>query len=667
MALKVFGRGLAVSLVVCSVLASAPSGPWDAFNFAPPSRTVYARYVHQTGGNVTGATDLLSEGSATLSGSGSYVTLDFGYEVGGWVSLNFDVVSEGSAISLAFTESPLFISPFLSDDSSYPSANMSYDGVLHVPAPLSKGFWTQPTAQLRGGYRFLTIASTSSSAVSISNVSCEISFMPHVEDMRDYSGYFYSTDPQFVDENFLTRLWYSGAYTVQTNTVPLDTGRQIPIAPSPGWANNATLGVAGPIIVDGAKRDRAVWPGDMGIAVPTQFVSTNDLLPTRNALSTMFAAQDPTTGALPESGPPLSQRGSDTYHGWTLVGAHNYVLYSGDTAWLANTWANYTKAVAYLTGKVQANGLLNVTGLRDWGRKGQGGYNSEANAIYYKVLTNSVELATWLDDTELADAYAANASALKSVFNDAFWLADAGMYRDNLTSTLTPQDANSFAILFNLTESADQVASVSDGLTKNWGLYGSTSPELPDNIAPFIGGFELQAHFVAGNDARAMDLLRREWGYMLYTPLSVQSTLLEGYTSNGSLYYRSYQGYNYDPAYVSHSHGWSSGPTSALSFYVLGLQVTSPQGKTWSVAPHTAGLPYAEGGYETPLGWFGVDWVSKDGWFNITVDTPAGTSGSVRIPYSGTTTIDGAVAPGVSSGTLQLSGGVHTIVVRLAA
>lgn len=169
---------------------------------------------------------------------------------------------------------------------------MSYDGVLHVSAPLSTGFWTQPRAQLRGGYRFLTIASTSSSAVSISNVSCEISFMPHVEDMRNYSGYFYSTDPEFVDENFLTRvsivqsplrgslgdnsefqLWYSGAYTVQTNTVPLDTGRQVPIVHSPGtyvrcvyaslptklitgWANNATLGVAGPIIVDGAKRDR---------------------------------------------------------------------------------------------------------------------------------------------------------------------------------------------------------------------------------------------------------------------------------------------------------------------------------------------------------------------------------------------------------------------------
>ena len=34
-----------------------------------------------------------------------------------------------------------------------------------------------------------------------------------------------------------------------------------------------------------------------------------------------------------------------------------------------------------------------------------------------------------------------------------------------------------------------------------------------------------------------MDLLRREWGYMLYTNLSVESTLLEGYTGNGSLLY----------------------------------------------------------------------------------------------------------------------------------
>ena len=119
----------------------------------------------------------------------------------------------------------------------------------------------------------------------------------------------------------------------------------------------------------------------MGIAVPTQFVSTNDLLPTKNALSTMFAAINPVTGALPESGPPLSQLGSDTYHAWTLVVTYNYVLYSGDFDWLQDVWSNYTHAVEYLAEKVDTSGLLNVTGLSDWGRVGQGGHNSEANAL----------------------------------------------------------------------------------------------------------------------------------------------------------------------------------------------------------------------------------------------------------------------------------------------
>lgn len=46
---------------------------------------------------------------------------------------------------------------------------------------------------------------------------------------------------------------------------------------------------------------------------------------------------------------------------------------------------------------------------------------------------------------------------------------------------------------------------------------------------------QLQAHFEAGNDTRAFDLLHREWGYILYTNLSVESTLVEGLTANGSL------------------------------------------------------------------------------------------------------------------------------------
>ncbi|KAF4588534.1 hypothetical protein EYR40_010086 [Pleurotus pulmonarius] len=651
------------TLLPLSAVASAPPGPWDQFNYAPASKVVFPSAIHEVDGGVENADRIVGgSGSATLSGSSSF-TLDFGIEVGGLISINFEKVSSSSSVALSFTESPLFIRRNASDDSSFPSANTTFDGVLRF-SPLERGLWQQPAATLRGGFRYLTIVNNDDDDLTISNVTCSISFMPHVTDLRVYSGYFSASDPVFKDKDFLTKVWYAGAYTIQTNTVPLNTGRKVPFAPAGTWFNNATLGVSGPIIVDGAKRDRAVWPGDMGIAVPSQFVSTNDLIPTRNALSTMFAAINPTTGALPESGPPLSQQGSDTYHAWTLIGTHNYFLYSGDVDWLRTIWSNYTKAVAFLEGKVDRRvGLMNVTGLRDWARLGGGGINAAGNALLYRVLVTASELASHLNDRSLSAAYSANATSIKARFNDVFWLPSAGMYKDNQTTTLCPQDANSFAVIFNVTNTPEQDKSISQGLTKNWNSLGSVAPELPNTISPFIGGFELQAHFIAGNDDLAMDLLRREWGYMLYTNLSVQSTLLEGYNSDGSIGYRGDRGYNNDPAYVSHAHGWSAGPTSALTFYVLGLTVTSPQGATWEVAPHLSGLNAAEGRFETPLGAYSASWrtLNEGGKvFEIDLVTPRGTSGVFRSPIAGGALIvDGKET--VNGDHIQLSGGKHTI------
>lgn len=62
--------------------ASAPSGPWDAFNYAPKSKTVYPAGIHSISGTVNNAQRLVhNSGSATLSGNGSWVALDFGVEV----------------------------------------------------------------------------------------------------------------------------------------------------------------------------------------------------------------------------------------------------------------------------------------------------------------------------------------------------------------------------------------------------------------------------------------------------------------------------------------------------------------------------------------------------------------------------------------------------------
>lgn len=132
--------------------------------------------------------------------------------------------------------------------------------------------------------------------------------------------------------------------------------------------------------------------------------------------------------------------------------------------------------------------------------------------------------------------------------------------------------------------------------------------------------------------------------------------------------YRYNVGYDDDPAYTSHSHGWSSGPTSALTFYLLGLTVTSTQGKTWTFAPHlNTGIPAAQGGFETPLGRFNATWsfdMDENGIdvFNARVSTPSNTVGTIKLPENmiGSLVRDGNhVLHGPSE--IQVQGGSHSL------
>ena len=99
---------------------------------------------------------------------------------------------------------------------------------------------------------------------------------------------------------------------------------------------------------------------------------------------------------------------------------------------------------------------------------------------------------------------------------------------------------------------------------------------------------------------------------------------------------------------------------------MLGLTVTSPQGATWQVAPHLSGLPSAEGGFTTPLGWFGVKWSSHKSTFSLTIDVPEGTSGVVKLPVSGKVSVNGQARRVEKGEGVQLAGGKHAIAVQVA-
>ncbi|KAI0133693.1 Six-hairpin glycosidase-like protein [Xylariales sp. AK1849] len=640
-------------------------GTWNSYIYAPDSRDVEPAYVLSSGISSSAAYN----GTVSLYGNNSEVVLDFGIEVGGITSLNYTIDGTGQ-LGLAWSEAKNFIGT-QSDGSN---GHFTPDGYLTLNLSTSgSGAYEVPIENLRGGFRYLTLflLTNESASIDISDISLEISFQPTWTNLQAYQGYFYSSD------DTLNKIWYSGAYTIQTNSVPVDTGRRIPFVAS-GWANDGILGNGSTIIVDGAKRDRAVWPGDMGVAVPSAFYSIGDLESVRNALQVMFDHQN-NDGSLPEAGPPLLQQNSDTYHLWTLIGTHTYVQYSNDTTFLNQNWGKYQAAMEYIYGKVLEPGLLNVTGTRDWARWQQGYNNSEANILLYRTLSTGSELAKWMGDTAgLSATYDDRASDLLTAINTYLWDSSYGAFRDNATdTTLYPQDANSMAVLFNIT-TLEQDQSISEVLTQNWNDIGAVSPELPGEISPFISSFEIQAHFLAGQASRALDLIRRSWGWYLNNPNGTESTVIEGYLANGSFAYRYDRGYSNDESYTSHAHGWSSGPTSALTNHVLGLTVTGLAGAEWTLTPQFGNLAFAEGGFSTTLGKFQASWCVMDGGenYNVTVSTPYGTAGQVLLPLlnnatEASVTFDGDAATWVMGTVGKLTGysqtvngGNHTFIVQ---
>jgi hypothetical protein len=452
--------------------------------------------------------------------------------------------------------------------------------------------------------------------VAISAVWVNCTAFPSQSNGRAYTGYFDSSS------SLLNRIWYSGAWTLQLSTLdPNEGGSLIDFnrnfdhnnAPQGAWYSNYTVASGTAVTTDGAKRDRMVWPGDMTIAVPGIAVSTYDMLAIRNALNVIFDHQY-SDGSMPYAGPPMGAFGefSDTYHLHTLVGTYYYVLYSGDLDWLKRRWAAYTKALGISIGKVDEFNLLHVSSGSDWNRWGMTGHNVEASAILYDVLKNSIKLASWIGEKETStrgEEWSTTRERLQRGISTLYCPLD-GMYSDNKgrrsctgPEKVLPQDGNSWVLMSGAFTSHEHAYNTSRSLRKRWNKYGAPAVEFPNVMSPFASSFELLGHIGAGNPDAAVELMELMWGYMLDGPGMTNSTTIEGYRVDGYIHYPAY----WADARNSHAHGWSSGPTTALTQGILGIELTSPLGATWKLVPHlTKWLSYATGGFATRLGKFEV-------------------------------------------------------------
>ena len=157
-------------------------------------------------------------------------------------------------------------------------------------------------------------------------------------------------------------------------------------------------------MVDGGKRDRLVWPGDIVVSAPSKFVSTGNLDAVKNALDSLFLLQQ-RDGRLPYAGtpyvsPPERFLFSFTYHLYTLLVLNDYYIYTGDFGYLARYWRPYRLAIDYALSQVDNSGMTNVTSTNDWLRSGMGGHNVEVRRSCSTLSVSGLILSYFIRQTQ---------------------------------------------------------------------------------------------------------------------------------------------------------------------------------------------------------------------------------------------------------------------------
>jgi alpha-L-rhamnosidase len=502
---------------------------------------------------------------------------------------------------------------------------------------------------VQGGERYQAITLNTPGTVVLSAAGIKAEFNNLGADA--YKGYFVSSD------DTLNKIWYDGVYTTQTDDVPIG-----------GVCSSATACSQAPTILDGAKRDRRPWSGDLSVEGRTLFDSlgfnaggSDYIRDTIGGFGSSPSANGEICGqtsnwvSYPASKVSCSVY-SPSYSMYYPINLAEYYLYSGDTAFATSQYQVMKNELAYENSTIDpATGLSTASG-RDWdfydGSKGgsgaQGGAAAATNMLSYQAHVNgawlagqlaahdpnSADAATWSAD---AATWSSQAASLKSAINAHLFNESKGVYQltstDNGThpATAVPQDANSQAIVFGVAPASSHAGILSYLQNSLWGTYGpqpySADAGYSTVISPFVSGYELDARFESGDTASALALTRNLWAPMVDK---------SGPFYTGTLWEKLGQDGNITDSNASLAHGWATAPVSAFDSYLLGATPVDPGYSTWQVKPQPGDLGWAEGQVPTADGALAVKWAQNtgNGSFHMQVVSPSGTGGQVYVPLA---------------------------------
>jgi hypothetical protein len=606
-----------------AALPTWPANPnWQALVPGPTNDDVRPVSVVRTQGSVTNAGALVGTGTATLTTtsttSPAAVVLDFGKEVGGTPYIQVSSSSPSSnTVRISTSEALQFLTntsgAFVNDNGS--QINLTVTSAQRY------------TGGLRGGFRFAAIELRTVGTVSLT--AAGLNFRAYRAGPAQYQGWFMSSDDQ------LNRMWYAGAYTTQMDMVPA------------GVASCFTQ----PVIFDGAKRDRAIWSGDLMITNPVAQLSlgTNSGPYVRgsiNAIMNLQASSGRLTSAVGFRGCGAFDY-AVTYSAYSAIIAVLYYKYTNDAAYVTSLLTRLRNALAYHATRLNANGLI-VTNDNDYWQTTQSGEVTEYSLAYYEFLQNMIWLESRVGSAANVTNYTNRANTLRNAINSRLFNTSAGLYvHTNTRTNIFPLDANMNAIRLGVAP-PERVAGILSYFRARWQAHGSQisqpAPSMADpyghTIEPLNNTWEVMARMHADDTAGALDLLRRLWGLQV-DPNSgfYTGTFWEFVMSNGLP----------DRGFDSLAHAWGAGPTQILTESVLGATPVNAGYSTWQVKPHQGNITWAQGQVPTASGSLTVRWAQDTaGQFHLQVTSPTGTSGEVWVPLASANSSSSALTAGAT-------------------
>ncbi|CZR69446.1 related to alpha-L-rhamnosidase A [Phialocephala subalpina] len=362
--------------------------------------------------------------------------------------------------------------------------------------------------------------------------------------------------------------------------------------------------------IDGAKRDRACFGGDLFVMGRSICYSTGNLNAILGSIKLLTSHQtkDGYLGNLCPIQAPVHEDASEppTYAFYSLsyalllvVAIKDYWMHSGDSATVRLFWPRLEKLLAFTERFIDERGLVVAPPplSMDWFPMGGPifGASGKINLAFYDALRSMSSMST-ISGTE--DTFSLRAATLRESVLNHLWNAETGTMR--MSDVTSPagicQDINAYAITTGVApahpSSAITLTAPSDGKLP-LAFQGIERWEQKKVVSPYASGFAAEALFERGIGASAIELMERIWGVMAderspdYSGGHWEAMKPDGtpITDDTSL-----------------MHGWSTWPVYLLPRYLGGVEPLEPGWTRWKVKPVLVGLEMVKVELATPAG-----------------------------------------------------------------